>query len=85
MHKRSAGEIGNWVLQDVQRNPYNPVGIRLNADNTNDESTVGVQNIDILSNGFKIRNGSGGSNTSGHTYIYWAFAATPFASNNRAR
>jgi hypothetical protein len=78
IHKRSAGNIGNWIMQDAQRNPYNPVGIRLNADNNYSESSVGVQYIDFVANGIKIRNASGGSNTSGHTYIYMAFAENPF-------
>ena len=85
IHKRSVGSIGNWIMQDAQRNPYNPVGIRLNADNDYSEATVGVQYIDFVANGIKIRNASGGSNTSAHTYIYMAWAQNPFGGSGVAQ
>jgi len=50
----------------------------LNADTDQSEATVGVQYIDLVSNGIKIRNDSGGSNTLNHTYIYMAWAENPF-------
>ena len=34
--------------------------------------------IDILSNGFKIKNGNASTNGSGYNYIYAAFAEMPF-------
>ena len=45
-------------------------------------STNGVPDgMDFLSNGFKIRQATGGLNTSGATYIYMAFAENPFVSS----
>ena len=41
------------------------------------------QDLDILSNGFKVRNSSNALNKSGQKFIYAAWANTPFASNNR--
>jgi hypothetical protein len=41
--------------------------------------------MDFLSNGFKLRAEGGASNGSGDTFIYAAFAESPFAANNRAR
>jgi hypothetical protein len=36
------------------------------------------QSIDLVSNGFKIRNSNANENTNGATYIYMAFAENPF-------
>ena len=82
--KRISG-TANWLLMDGARNTYNPVSARLNADSANDESTVGASNYDFLANGVKLRNDAGSSNTGSQAYIYAAFAAMPFALNNRAR
>ena len=82
--KRISGS-GNWLLMDGARNTYNPVSARLNSDTGYDESTVGASNYDFLANGVKLKNDAGSSNTGSQTYIYAAFAETPFASNNRAR
>ena len=72
----------NWVIVDTARNPYNAVTDWLFA-NTSD-STYTFSSPDILSNGFKLRNVGTGSNNSGSTYIYAAFAENPFK-NSLAR
>jgi len=41
----------------------------------------GTFTTDFLSNGFKIRHVSGGTGTSGETYVYMAFAESPFVSS----
>ena len=41
----------------------------------------GTFTTDFLSNGFKIRHTSGGTGTSGETYVYMAFAEQPFVSS----
>ena len=71
----SQGGNANWRIQDSKRLGYNPEGKELYADLTNTEASNA---FDILSNGFKIRNTSSGYNSSGATYIYLAFAETPF-------
>ena len=38
--------------------------------------------IDLLSNGFKIRNSASGTNTSGGTIIFAAFAESPINYSN---
>ena len=38
--------------------------------------------IDLLSNGFKATTSDGGINGSGATYIYMAFAESPFVNSN---
>jgi hypothetical protein len=43
-----------------------------------------IQNLDLLSNGFKIRTTSLLLNGSGNTYIYMAFAEQPLVGDNPA-
>lgn len=65
----------NWGLIDTSRDTYNAAVKFLNPDLASAEG-VGFD-IDILSNGFKQRT-AGGYNGSGATYIYAAFAESPF-------
>ena len=74
MIKNTSG-VGDWVVVDTARNT-NGVGARLYADLSDAEYTG--DRYDQLSNGFKIRTTSTESNTSGSTYIYAAFAESPF-------
>jgi hypothetical protein len=76
----------SWYAFDTARSTYNENIIALNPDNTNTEaSALSTYGIDILSNGFKIRQPAGyGLNNSGQTYIYMAFAENPFK-NSLAR
>jgi Concanavalin A-like lectin/glucanases superfamily/SPRY domain len=65
----------DWYIFDSSRGVYNLNNYYLYADSTAaDGTTIG---IDFLSNGFKQRNTDGGSNASGATYIYMAFAEVP--------
>jgi len=69
---------GNWTIIDGARNPYNVTNLRMYAD-TNDADGAGNIVHDFVSNGFKVRQGdSSTNNISGGTYIYMAFAETPF-------
>jgi hypothetical protein len=63
---------GNWYINDGTRSPSNPT-VPLYADLTNAE---GGNGIDLLSNGFQIKNADSSQNASGGTYIYMAFADT---------
>ena len=69
---------GNWYINDEKRPLYN-VTVPLYADLANAE---GGNGIDLLSNGFKIRNADSSQNASGGTYIYMAFAENPFKNAN---
>ena len=79
---KSSSIAGEWAIYDIPRDLYNPMGLgggRLQANTSNAETGAdSAQYIDFLSNGFKIRNGSGFDNDSGATYIYIAFAENPF-------
>ena len=71
----TAGE--NSMQYDTSMNPYNASPEWL-SPNTSDASNIaGGYYIDFLSNGVKIRHSATGNN-SGRTYIYMAFAESPF-------
>lgn len=67
---------GDWILHDAERISYNPVSERLFA-NSNSAEVTGTYYIDILSNGFKIRNGSALWNTNAALYVGIAYAEAP--------
>ncbi len=88
MFKRT-NDVSDWNILDTTRSPYNTSITRLFANVSNAEnSSAGNYDIDILSNGFKQRNTNAStasnSNLNGSTYIYMAFAESPFK-NSLAR
>jgi hypothetical protein len=74
----------SWLMQDTSRDTYNVGYKSLYAEQNSVESVSSADNVDILSNGFKIRNASSAWNNSGQTFIYIAFAENPF-NTSRAR
>jgi len=83
MIKRSSG-IANWFICDTSRDTHNVSQNRLYPSAALAEATSPVE-YDILSNGFKIRVDGAtdvGTNGSGDTYIYAAFAEVPFKNAN---
>jgi hypothetical protein len=80
--KESTPNARGWRIFDTARSPSNQAGLTL-SPNTSDaeDSGSGLYNqIDILSNGFKLRAGTNSepTNESGATYIFAAFASNPF-------
>ena len=76
---KKTSDANNWVIQDTKRNPRNMMTEFLMANVTDAEGT-GL-NFDFLSNGFKLKSNSGGTNTSGATYVYLAFAGEPLVTS----
>jgi hypothetical protein len=65
---------------DIGRDPYNPTDTYFDVD-TAGADTDGSSNLiilDMLSNGFKIRKNSGQVNASAATFVFMAWAETPF-------
>jgi hypothetical protein len=75
----SSDQSGNahWVIYDAVRSTYNVVGNAILA-NASDAEYSGITGPDILSNGFKLRDTNSARNASGATYVYAAFAESPF-------
>jgi hypothetical protein len=68
----------NWTIVDNKRNPYNTANARLFPSSSSAEDTSN-NNLNFLSNGFQIANGTDtGVNGNGSNYIYAAFASNPF-------
>jgi hypothetical protein len=76
----------NWVIQDTERFGGINSGAtdkNLAANSTSAEPSSGSfagNQIDYLSNGFKLRSNAGNTNAS-QSYIYLAFAEHPFVSS----
>ena len=81
MYKVSS-TTSDWYIQDNKRLTYNVNNTRLEANNSDAEVTGAADSIDMLSNGFKMRNASASFNASGATYIYMAFGQSLVGSNN---
>jgi hypothetical protein len=77
--KRS-NSTGDWYIWDTTRNTDNVVNSILLPNSSAAETTA--TSIDILSNGFKLRNTTAGFNTNAGIYIYAAFAENPFKNAN---
>ena len=79
--KQSSASGAGWRIHDTKRGiSGNPEDETLYASASNAESTG--RDVDFLSNGFKLRTDSGDGNSSGSTYIYMAFAESPFVNSN---
>ena len=80
MMKRTDTAGYSWFILDATRSPYNDTADYLIANSSGAEAD-NTTFIDILSNGFKLRDSGATPNGSGGTYVYLAFASNPFASN----
>ena len=76
--KETSG-TGHWRIRDNKRSPINAVGVVSHANAATADTTE--DNIDFLSNGFKLYTSGAENNGSGDTYIYAAFAEAPFVNS----
>lgn len=70
------GPLDAWLLYDSARDTYNIATKYLYANSSQAELSYAIP--DFCSNGFKIRASTTESNQNGNTYIYAAFAESPF-------
>ena len=84
---KNADDTGgrDWAIQDSSRASSNPCDKQLKPNQTEVENS-GVADstfqIDMLSNGFKVRNTTGIWNENNDTIIFAAFAESPFKTAN---
>ena len=83
MVKKSSASGDSWVIIDNKRFPHNYVDKFIYADESDGESGS-AERLDLLSNGIKIRATHTFINTSGATYIFMAFAESPFVTGASA-
>ena len=81
MVKRSDGGSENWNIVDNKRNSFNGAKSLLFASASSVEANA-TNGIDLLSNGFKVRDNIGNYNTSSANYLYMAFADQPLKYSN---
>jgi hypothetical protein len=79
---KSIAAGNNWLMFDTSRNTYNLTDNKVAANSANNENNVAVSsvsenNLDILSNGFKLRTANA-QNNGATTIIFAAFAENPF-------
>ena len=79
---KCSSATGNWTLLDTAREGYNVDNDPLYPNLSNAEGTTDL--LDITSNGFKLRTTDASVNSSGATYVGYAWAEAPFA-YSRAR
>ena len=70
----------HWMIGDNKISPFNPTDNMLKADANDAEDTD--NHVDFLSNGFKNRITGNAFNNSNSTYVYMAFAESPFVNSN---
>ena len=70
----------DWHIFDNKRDVNNMMETNLIVNRNIVESTTMVD-LDFVSNGFKLRNTDDNGNASGSTYIYMAFAESPFVTS----
>ena len=71
-----------WVIDDVKRETYNEMEVPLKPNNTDADYSGSAYGIDLLSNGFKIRNNDSTYNGTGNDFIYAAFAEAPLVNSS---
>ena len=83
MYKQSTGST-NWVIVDAERETYNTVDLGLFPNLSTNEQAGSSSNykMDFLSNGVKIRTSASGTNANNQTFIFAAFAESPFKHAN---
>jgi len=82
---KDADNLEQWFIFDNKRNTSNVSKNLLYASDSAAETTSGANQIDILSNGFKMRSTNNGTNRSGgEGFTYMAFAEEPLVGDNPA-
>ena len=81
---KDADASEDWLIYDDKRSVYNVAVDYLEANDNAAESANGDIELDMLSNGFKIRaaTADGRVNRNGDSYIFMAFAESPFKYSN---
>nr|BAR38179.1 hypothetical protein [uncultured Mediterranean phage uvMED] len=77
---KNSSSAENWQILDNKRLGYNGGNQNLGANLTYAEPTSN-NNLDLLSNGFKLRDTNAEVNESGSTIIYMCFASNPFVTS----
>ena len=76
---KNTSNAQDWILFDNKRDPSNVTQQFLYPNLNNAEAAGGANVLDLVSNGFKLRNaGTRNRNYNGDVYFFMAFADSPF-------
>tara|TARA_Y100000310_G_scaffold110026_1_gene108497 strand:- start:31 stop:1068 length:1038 start_codon:yes stop_codon:yes gene_type:complete len=79
---KKASAVADWQIRDNKRDSYNEDSDEILFADLADATATSTNNIaDFLSNGFKLRGTGVDHNGSGATFIYMAFAESPFVTS----
>jgi hypothetical protein len=70
--------VYNFASDFSSKNEYDKHFFWSNSTQT---QQTGSEEVDLLSNGFKLRGNNAGTNQDGYTFVYMAFAEFPFVGN----
>ena len=79
---RDPNNAENWLMYDNKRPGFNVTNNHMMANSTTTETASTANTMDFLSNGFKIRSTNNGLNRSSATFLYMAFAESPFVNSS---
>ena len=79
---KKTNNTSQWVLHDTTRQEFNMQTRFLQANQSAAEGTSSAADLDILSNGFKLRSSDDAQNGNGDTYIYMCFASSPLVGSD---
>ena len=80
---KKTNSSSDWAMFDSSRDSYNVASRDILANLSASEYNDASNNVDFLSNGFKLRSSTAdNNNASGATYIYAAFAENPTKFSN---
>ena len=74
-------EAEDWQLFDQKLGGYNGGNLRI-APSANSGASSGDNRMDLVSNGFKLRDAGTNFNKASATYVYMAWARSPFVNSN---
>ena len=77
---KESSNADNWIIMDNKRLGYNPRNDHLFPNLNNAE--YASDRLELMSNGVKVIDNDGSINTSGATYVFMAFAESPFVNSN---
>jgi len=81
LFRQSSGSGNGWFVIDSARDPDNGATDKYQRVDESGAEGSASKILDMYSNGFKLRNADSAINGSGHTYIYMAFAESPFVTS----